>query len=501
MSAPTWKPAPPRVVVVGGGLAGLAAAVALVDKDLDLVLLESRPRLGGRAGSFTDSTSGDLVDNCQHVSMCCCTNLQDFCRRVRIESLFEREASIAFVGPDNSVSMLAPGRLPAPLHTMGSFLKLKFLSLGEKLRIARGLLALANEKHAGKTQSFADWLLEHSQTVRTINLFWSTVLVSALNERLDRMDVGHARKVFIDGFLANPEGSILEIPKVPLGELYGLNLERWLDEHNVNVRLKTGVRSISFEDTRSSASVLLRSGETIEADFVVAAVPFNRIVDLLDEDSQARIPGLGEAAELEASPITGIHFWFDRSVCPLRHAVTVGRTIQWVFNHTLISGIRGPDPNGEYLQLVVSASRDFEGMSQTEIRDIALEELRELWPKTKEANLVRWRVVTEHGATFAVRPGVEDQRPAQRTPIDGFFLSGDWTDTGWPATMEGAVRSGYLAAEGILDDLGRTEKVLAPDLLPTPLARLLLGIKPSYRSIPGSAETRPIPAHWHLQPD
>jgi squalene-associated FAD-dependent desaturase len=468
-------PAPPHVVIVGGGLAGLAAASALADRDVRISVLESRPRLGGRASSFIDPVTGESVDNCQHVSMTCCTNLAAFCRRVQINDLFRREEAIVFLSPQGRTSTLRAGPLPAPLHLAGSFLRANYLSWVEKLRVAYGLACLRSVRDARPGESFADWLLRHRQTIRTINLYWATVLVSALNERLDQMDVGHARKVFIDGFLRNRDGFRMEIPLVPLGDLYGTRLEDWLRTRDIAVRLTTGVRAVEADPEGNIRGVTLRSGETIEADFVVLAVPFDRVRTLLPGDLLAKVPALSSVDALQASPITGVHLWFDRPVCPFDHVVTVGRLIQWVFNHTAIQGRSTPGAGGEYLQLVISASYDLLALDKTAILNAVMDELAEIWPATREATLVRSWVVTEHGATFAVRPGVEAHRPAQRTPVDGLFLAGDWTDTGWPATMEGAVRSGYRAAEGVLEDLGRPAPIVCPDLATEPLAGWLLG--------------------------
>ncbi|MDG3005200.1 hydroxysqualene dehydroxylase HpnE [Paludisphaera mucosa] len=494
-------PPPPHLVIVGGGLAGLATAATLVDRGLRITLLESRPRLGGRASSFTDPVTGELVDNCQHVSMVCCTNLDDFCRRVGIAGLFRREPTITFLGPDGRTSTLRAGFGPAPFHLGGSFLRAKYLGWGDKMRVAYGLARLALDRDAGggdrRDESFADWLWRHGQNVRTIHLFWATVLVSALNERLDQMDVGLARQVFVDGFLMNREGFQMEVPSAPLGELYGARLETWLRDRGVDVRLTTGVRSIDADEDGSTVrGVTLRNGETIDADMVVAAVPFDRVGGLLDPAIRGRVPAIEGLGRLESSPITGVHLWFDRPVCPLDHAVAPGRFLQWVFNHTALQG-RSPKGGGQYLQVVISASYDLAWMSKEMIRDAVLADLAEMWPAAEDANLVRWWVVTEHGATFAPRPGVAALRPPQRTPVDGLFLAGDWTDTGWPATMEGAVRSGYLAAQGILEDLDRPARLLRPDLTPDRLAGRLLTPQADsggLRFAPDFEEVSPEPA-------
>jgi squalene-associated FAD-dependent desaturase len=472
-------------VIVGGGLAGLAAAVGLAGKDLDLTLVESRPRLGGRASSFPDPASGELVDNCQHVSMACCTNLADFCRRVGTSDLFRREPGVLFLSPEGKYSTLEAGPLPAPLHLTGSFLRANYLTLAERLRVAYGLGRLIFEKSPGTSEPFDAWLRRHGQTERTIERYWATVLVSALNERLDRMDVGHARKVFVDGFLRDRSGYQMELPLVPLGELYGTRLETWLAEHGVKVRLTTGVRSVDLDEEGSVAGVTLRTGEAVPADFVILAVPFDRVAGLLPESARPRLGGLDRLGEFQASPITGIHLWFDREVCPVDHVVTVGRLVQWVFNHTALQGRRAGEGKGQYLQVVVSASYDLVAKDNAAIRDLVLDDLAAIWPASREAVLERWRVVTEHGATFAVRPGVDAIRPAQRTEVDGLFLAGDWTRTGWPATMEGAVRSGYKAAEGVLADLDRPEVLVRPDLPGGWLSRRLLG--PPAWDVPGRA--------------
>ncbi len=481
-SKPKYKPLPPHVVVIGGGLAGLATSVSLVDRGLRITLLESRPRLGGRASSFSDPVTGELVDNCQHVSMVCCTNLADFCSRVGVSALFRRERDVVFLSPEGKVSRLQAGSLPAPLHLAGSFLKANYLSWTEKFRVAYALACLPHSRGDRPGESFGAWLERHGQTPRVMERYWGTVLVSALNERLDRMDVGHARKVFIDGFLRDREGFQMELPLVPLGDLYGLRLERWLADKGVTVRLTTGVRSVEGDDEGAVSQVVLRNGEPIPADFVVLSVPFDRVRDLISETASAHIPTLANLGTLESSPITGVHLWFDRPVCPFDHVVTLGRLTQWVFNHTAIQGRRpGDAESGQYLQLVISASYDLVSKGKEEIRDAVLEDLRAIWPAAGEANLLRWWVVTEHGATFAARPGVDALRPPQRTGVEGLFLAGDWTATGWPATMEGAVRSGYLAAEGVLEDLGRPVRLVRPDRRQGRLARWLLGKQTPFR--------------------
>jgi squalene-associated FAD-dependent desaturase len=476
-SGSSRKPPAPHVAIVGGGLAGLAAAASLVGHDVRITLFESRPRLGGRASSFQDPVTGEMVDNCQHVSMACCTNLAHFCSKVGISHLFRRVPDVLFLSPEGRLSRLAAGFLPAPLHLSGSFLRANYLGWFERLRVAYGIACLVKTPLDRPDEPFEGWLRRHSQTDRTIERYWGTVLISALNERLDRMDASHARKVFIDGFLRNRDGYRMEIPLAPLGEIYGSRLERWLMAEGVEVRLSTGVKTVEVDDEGHLKGLRLRSGEEIDADFVVLATPFDRVAGFFPEAIRDRIPSLKDLDQIDASPITGVHLWFDRKICPHEHVVTVGRLVQWVFDHSAIQGRSTPDGQGQYLQVVISASYDLLPLDKNQILEAVLTDLAAIWPESKEAKLVRSWVVTEHGATFAVRPGIDSLRPAQRTPVEGLFLAGDWTTTGWPATMEGAVRSGYLAAEGILEDLRQPGGLIQPDLPAGWLARLLLGAK------------------------
>jgi squalene-associated FAD-dependent desaturase len=477
MSLLRSRPEPPRVLIVGAGLAGLASAVSLAGRDLRVSLVESRPRLGGRASSFRDASSGELVDNAQHVSMGCCTNLADFSWRVGIRAQFRRESEVVFLAPDGREGRLKAGGWPAPLHLAPSFLRFPLFSLREKLTLARAFERLRRPLDGPGEESFGDWLQRHGQPPRLISWFWEPLLVSALNERLDRMDREYARKVLVDGLLRHRDGYILEIPRVPLGELYGTRMESWLERHGVELQKSAGVREVLLDEEGSARGVSLRDGSMVEADLVVLAVPFDRVAKLLPAEVSRSWPALGRLSELRSTPITGIHLWLDRPVCPVTFAVTPGRTIQWVFNHTSIRSHGADDVNQtangpeQYLQMVVSAAYALQTMEPAQIRDLAIEDLRVIWPAARGAIVKRWRVVTEHGATFSVRPGVDTLRPPQRTPIDGLFLAGDWTATGWPATMEGAVRSGYLAAEEILQVLGRPQRILVPDLPTHGLAR------------------------------
>ena len=446
----------PSVIIIGGGLAGLAAAQALAPRGFRVTLLESRNRLGGRASSFNDSATGQLVDTCQHVSMGCCTNLAHFSKTIGIAHLIEPQPCLFFMTPDRRVSRFRADNWPAPLHLLRSFASAHYLGIGEKMRAAWGLVQL--QRHTSDDDPpFADWLARNHQTPRLVDRFWGLVLVSALNETPDRIGLRYARKVFVDGFMTHPRGFEVEVPSVPLGRLYGDELTAWLGTHQVDLQLQRGVKELHVEAERVTA-LELRQGETLAADWYLAAAPFDRLLDLLPAAVIDQHACFGNLRQLETSPITSVHVWFDRNATELPHIVLIDGVGQWVFN-------RGETSAGEwYLQVVVSAARQFHGLGHDEVERQVITELRRLFPRLQAARLLRARVVTEHAATFSAVPGVDRWRPAQATPIANLFLAGDWTRTGWPATREGAVRSGYLAAEALLTRAGRPEKLVQPDL-------------------------------------
>lgn len=434
--------------MIGGGLAGLAASQALAERGMDVVVLESKLRLGGRAGSFTDAATGQVVDACQHVSMGCCTNLEHFFATVGVARFLETQKALHFVTLDGRVSRFAASRWPAPLHLAGAFLKLHTLPLADKWRIA---IALRSLRRATGDPPFIDWLRLRRQSQRAIDNFWSLVLVSALNETVDRVGLKYARKVFVDGFMAQRRGFEVQVPSVPLDRLYGEEMKKWFAERRVDVRLNSGIRQLTVGNGRVVAAQL-RDGERLTADRFILAVPFQRVGQLLPESLQTIEPFAG-LSRLEQSPITSVHLWFDRATLPLPHAVLVGCFGQWVFN-------RGEVATGEhYVQVVISAARECQDMGNVAVTERVITELRDIFPAARSATLLRSRVVTEQAATFSAVPGVDAYRPVPRTPIANLFLAGDYTATGWPATMEGAVRSGYAAAEAITGDT-----IVRPDL-------------------------------------
>lgn len=431
------------VIVLGGGLAGLSAAAALGGAGHAVKILEARPFLGGRATSY--EIGAESIDNCQHVLLRCCVHLLDFYRRLGVEGKIAFHREYTFIEPGGKQSVLRPGLLPAPAHFLGSFFGLNFLNLREKLAVARAMQAIPREYG---TRSDLDritmqqWLDEKKQPARAIERFWRQVLVSAVNEELDRMAASHGLQVFRQGFLAGANSCEMGVPAVPLGDLY--SSDAWKRIGNVEIRLRMAVTRILIED--GAVHGVIANGEKLEADHYVCALPFERVPGIA--------PELGlDLSAFEHSPITGIHLWFDRPVTDLPHATLLDRTIQWMFN-------KG---EGRYVQLVVSASRSLVEMPRAEVIALALKELAEFFPAVRDAKLEKAHVVKEVRATFSAKPGLESLRPVSRTGVPNLFLGGDWTRSGWPATMEGAVRSGYIAAEAVTEAAGAPRKFLRAD--------------------------------------
>jgi len=435
----------PRVIVAGGGLAGMAAAVALAEAGFDVRLFEARPFLGGRACSYPLPVrlgGPEIIDNCQHILLRCCTNLLDFYRRLGVADRIRFDREFRFLEPGGRMSTLSAGPLPAPLHLAASFCRLPFLSW--RARAAIGSAFAAARRQWGRRidldrMSMGAWLADQRQPQEAIARFWRPVLVSAANAEPDAMAARHGLQLMSLAFLGRRDDYHMGVPEAPLGELYPL--ENLKAKGRLEVTARAPVERFLFDGKRASAALL--RGEPRQADYYVSALPAGR--------AAAAAPELAlDVSAFHYSPITSIRLWFDRPVTGFPHAVLLDRTMQWMF------ASRG----GRHIQLVVSASDALAGMNRTAIIELALTELAGFMPGVGRAVLERAHVVKELRATFRPAPGLEAHRPLSATHFENLFLAGDWTRTGWPATMEGAVRSGYLAAEAVTRAAGAPREFL-----------------------------------------
>jgi squalene-associated FAD-dependent desaturase len=456
-----------RVAVVGGGLAGLAAGCTLADSGFHVTLFERRPYLGGRASSYQHPGTGEVVDNCQHVLLGCCTNLIQFYKRLGVENKIRWYDRLTFLEPGGRASAIEPSALPAPLHSGPAFLRAACLNLADKFAIARAMAALAPAMPQDNGETFLAWLQRHGQTEQAIERFWKPILISALNEELDRMSVPYAAQVVRESFLKSAAAGRMGVPTVPLSELYSVAGE-YITARGGEVRLRCGIESFSVEPDGVRMKI---AGEEVNFDSAIFAVPFDALSRMLPQTPVAE-PLRQTLGRFETSPITGIHLWFDRQITDLDHAVLLDRTIQWMFHKSKILA-RNEKDGGSYVELVVSSSKSLVEKSKQEIVEMALAELREFFPGARDANLVKSTVIKEVHATYSSQPGVDAFRPKAETAWPRVFLAGDWTATGWPATMEGAVRSGYIASESAARFAGiKDTSFLLPNLPATGFMRL-----------------------------
>lgn len=445
---------PSRAVVVGGGLAGVTTALSLAEAGVDVTLLEGRPRLGGLAFSFR---RGDLsVDNGQHVYLRCCTAYRWFLDRIEgthLAPLQDRlDVPVLDVGRQAGprLGRLRRTALPVPLHLAGGLAAYPHLSLAEKAGVARAALALGRLDPADPALDgidFATWLRRQGQSQRTIEALWDLVGVATLNATAPHASMALAAKVFKTGLLSEPGAADIGWAAVPLGDLHDTLARKALESAGVSIRLRT--RASSLTRTEDDRWAVTTDGERFEADTVVLAVPQGDTHRLLPDGA---LDEPGRLLDLTDAPILNVHVVYDRKVLRRPFFAAIGSPVQWVFDRTESSGLQGA---GQYLAVSQSAAGDEIDLPVAELRERYLPELERLLPAARGAGVRDFFVTRERAATFAPAPGVGRLRPGAHTRAPGLHLAGAWTATGWPATMEGAVRSGFTAADAALRALGR----------------------------------------------
>jgi zeta-carotene desaturase len=445
------------VVIVGAGLAGLAAATALSSSGASVTVIDRKPFVGGRAYSYLHPALNEVVD-CQHVLLGCCTNLRWLCEQAGLADKIRWYDQLNFLETNGNRSPIQPGTLPAPFHSAPAFLRAQMLSLGDKAVIARGLLDFMRGYPQDDSESFTSWLKRTGQTHRAIKHFWEPVIVGALNDGFENCSVKYAGQVFHEAFLKSAEGGRLGIPTLPLSEFYG-EVARLAEMQGTQFLLS---QSVDTPIQKLDGKWLIHLEETmLTAQDVIFAVPFEQVSRLLPVEANLSL----DLSKFQHAPITTVHLWFDREITDLDHAVLLDTSIQWLFNKTRIRGLRE-----QYVELVVSASHEELKEGREGIIARALKELEIFCPRIRNAVLLKSGILKEARATFSVTPGLDCFRPTQTTACEGLFLAGDWTRTDWPSTMEGAVRSGFLAAEAVM---GKPGRFLRSDLKAEGLMRLL----------------------------
>ncbi|MEU8119502.1 hydroxysqualene dehydroxylase HpnE [Spirillospora sp. NPDC049024] len=433
---------PAEVAIVGGGLAGLTAALALQEAGLRPTVYEARPRLGGATHSFT--RDGLTVDNGQHIFLKCCSAYQgllarlDALDRVRVQDRFD----VRVLTPDGPGGRLRRAKAPGPLHLLPALAGYRLLSPSDRLRAVGASLALDRVDPADPSLdriSMGTWLAEHGQRPWARAALWELFVTAALNVRLDGAALGPAAFVCQTALLGRADAADIGVPAVPLGDLHGTLPAARIERNGGRIHLNAKVTAID------AGPKLVVNGSPVGADAVVLAVPHRAAAGLVPEEAapdRARWDGLG------SSPIVNVHVVYDRPVLRVDgadppFAAAVGSPVQWVFDRTAVSGLTG---GGQYLAVSVSAADRWIDTPTAELRSVYLAELRRLLPAARRARVTDFFVTRERHATFRQSPGSDALRPASATRLPWLFLAGAWTDTGWPDTMEGAVRSGLTAA-------------------------------------------------------
>jgi hydroxysqualene dehydroxylase len=446
----------PRVAVIGGGLAGIAAALDCADDGADVTLLESRRRLGGAAYSF--ARDGLCADNGQHVFLRCCTAYRELLERFgALDSVvLQRRLAIPVLAPGRRVVWLRRSKLPAPLHLAGTLARYRLLRFGERAAAARAMQALSAvdfDDPAADDRRFGDWLREHRQGPAAIDALWGLIARPTLNLDPAEASLAQIAQVFQTGLLTDASAGDVGYARVPLSAIHDAAARGALARAGVEVRLHWGATAIVPEST-GGFSIEISGAPTVRADAVVVAVPHDRVTRLLPPGA---LPDPGRLARLGRSPIVNLHVAYDRRVLELPFAAAARSPVQWLFDRTASSGLG----SGQYLVVSLSAADSEIGMTVEDLRSRYLAALGELLPAARTANVETFFVTREHAATFRAEPGSRALRPGPLTALPGLVLAGAWTDTGWPATMEGAVRSGHAAAREALRAAPRADREMA----------------------------------------
>jgi squalene-associated FAD-dependent desaturase len=437
-----------HVCIIGGGLAGLSAGIELVDAGAKVTLLEARPRLGGATFSFT--RDGLTVDNGQHVFLRCCTSYRDFLRRIGTADgvLIQDRLSVPIVTPDGRLRRLDRTDLPAPLHLAGAVASYPLLTAMQRIQAGRALIALRRLDPADPaldTETFGSWLRRHGQSDAAIDALWGLISVPTLNATPDESSLGLAVMVFRTGLLDSNNAADLAVPALPLTKLHVEPAAAALESAGATIR--TSCKVLGVQANGGRLTVATRDG-VVTADAVISAVPQDVVGGLLPDGTlTTRVDRLG------FSPIVNLHVVYDRPVTALPFATAHNSPVGWVFDRTDTGGLTG---GGQYLTVSLSAADKELGEPVATLRDRFLPALAELFPAARRAQVQRFFVTREPHATFRPTPGSASLRVGEQTNTPGVFLAGSWTDTGWPATMEGAVRSGVRAARRALASLDTT---------------------------------------------
>jgi hydroxysqualene dehydroxylase len=436
-------------IIVGGGLSGLSAAVELSSKGKKVLLLEQRQYLGGRTHSFVDDTTGDIVDNGQHLLMGCYKETRRYLHTIGSEHLAFLQPSlrIEFVDPVKGSSTLACSSLPSPFHVLSGLLRLDSLSFFDRLRLLRVGIELMHssieKERILDSMNVDEWLSSLGQSPENKKYLWDIIAIGSLNDHPRKISALLFFRVLRAAFMGSQEDSCILIPKVGLSELLVDPAIECITSHGGEIRTACRIHSVEISNNHV-VSIHTSAGERLEANAYISAIPFFDLPFVLSDD--LIVPSL---PLFISTPILSINLWFDREVFSGEFAAVLNSNIQWIFNRSklLKSAVKGSER--QHLSLVISGAEEYIEYSKDNIVQLALDDLKQVFPSTVNAKLLHSLVIKERRATFSPRPGLEPSRPDTNTKLDNLYLAGDWTNTGLPSTIEGAVMSGRRAADAI----------------------------------------------------
>ncbi len=436
------------IAVVGGGLAGIAAAVNLAKNGVKPILLEKRPFLGGRAFSFVDDVSGEHVDNGQHVVVGACTQYLELLSTIGVADKLTIQKGLSIpLALNGSISNLKAVHLPGNLANLGALTRYKHMSLLGKIRTLYGLLAMrftGDSSEEASSETFKQWLKKRGQTEETIRLFWDLLTLAALNDHVEDASAQAGIMLFQTAVLGPPSNAAIGFSKVGLSELVQDAACNFICDRGGEVLTDVKVKKVNLSG--SLPYLETTRGNNVYASCIISAVPAWCLTDILPE-KLAVSDFFKRVSTLEAGPIVAVHIWYSRPITSLPFMASLSGEGQWIFN---VDALHGKE-DGRHILISISGAQKWKEASKAEISDFFVKELQKLFPESSGSEVIRTLVIKTPQATFRWIPGSNQGRLPQKTPVEGLFLAGDWTSTGWPATMEGAARSGNLAAEAALE--------------------------------------------------
>ncbi|MFN0156772.1 MAG: hydroxysqualene dehydroxylase HpnE [Bacteroidota bacterium] len=432
------------MVIVGGGLSGLAAGVQLASENIPVVILEQKPALGGRAYSYTDATTGDIVDNGQHLLIAGYQGTFRFLDTIGALDLLriQEYPDLLFHHPRRGFTSFTLPKLPSPFHLLWGIFNTDLLSLKDKVSLCRAGLALqtSDADDMVKAMTVEEWLDGQNQSVECKRSFWEPLAVSIMNEKIATASASVFLHSMREAFLRGWKNAAAAIPIVGLSQLYVDGASRFITDHKGTVRCNADVVRI-VRDGETASIVELRDGEIIPCNAVILAVPSYRIPALIPSGVQMTI-AVDAIGRLDSSPIISVHLWFSKEVMQDEFVGVIGKRVQWFFNRRMILREKG---KGGHVSAVISAAHEYVDLTNEALTTMAVEDLRSVYPDAV-APPTHSIVIREKRATFSCTPKSETLRPDHQTSAPNLFVAGDWTNTGLPATIEGAIISGERCA-------------------------------------------------------